>query len=71
LIDEHISQRKNAWEKITDESYLLRNDYCQLTKVRNPKPVTFVSLALMMDVLLEKSGLRQKNHVTEGSFYKR
>ena len=39
--------------------------------MRNPKPVTFVSLALMMDVLLEKSGLRQINHVTEGSFYKR
>jgi hypothetical protein len=44
----------------------LRNDYCQLTKekVRNPKPVTFVSLELMRDVILEKSGLRQINHVT-------
>jgi len=39
--------------------------------VKNPKLVTFVSLALIMDVLLEKSGLRQINHVTEGSFYKR
>ena len=34
MIDDYIEQRKKAGEKITDESYLIRNDFDFVFKIR-------------------------------------
>ena len=72
-IDEYIEQRKKAGEHITDESYLVRNDFnFAFTKqVKNPKPATISGLNTLMNLLLQKTGIRQVNHKTENSRYKR
>jgi integrase len=73
LIDEYIAQRKAAGETITDESYLIRNDFnfALKYKVKTPKAITLQSLSLMMDLLLQRVELRKVNHKTETSTYKR
>ncbi|MGA8843286.1 MAG: tyrosine-type recombinase/integrase [Nitrososphaeraceae archaeon] len=73
MIDEYIKQRKTAGENITQESYLIRNDYnFVLSKnARKPKKTSISALKIVMDALLYKSELRQVNHSTENNKYKR
>jgi integrase len=74
LIDSYIEQRKQVGEKITDESFLLRNDFGfrggQAT-ARKPKPVTSASLDTVMQTLLEKTNMYKVNHETENYKYQR
>ena len=60
MIDTYIGQRKKAGEKITDESYLIRNDFYNLSTVqaRNAKQINLDSLSLLMDRLLVQAGLK-------------
>ena len=73
MIDEYIEQRRQAGEKITDESYLLRNDFNNLSpeKVRKPKAVTDESIARVLSEFLIRIGFRQVNHKTENYKYQR
>ena len=73
MIDEYIEQRKKAGEKITQESYLVRNDFNYLSaeKVRTPKKISIPSLASVMNNLLAEIGLRNINHKTENYKYQR
>ena len=73
MIDTYIAQRKKAGEKITDESYLIRNDFYNLSTVqaRNPKQINLDSLSLLMDRLLVQAGQKTVNHRTETYKYQR
>ena len=73
MIDEYIAQREKAGEKITQESYLVRNDFNYLSaeKVRAPKKLSIPSLGSIMDGLLAEVGLREINHKTENYKYLR
>ena len=77
-IDQYIEKRKTDGEKITKESFLIRNDYDSKNGgagstygVRNPKPVNIGGLTMLIATLLERVNLRTKNHVTENYKYKR
>ncbi len=73
MIDTYLDQRKAAGDKITEESYLVRNDFDFVfkTRVRQPKPTSIGALSIMMDTLLHKTELRTINYMTENSKYKR
>jgi len=71
-IDEYIEQRKKAGEEITDDSYLIRNEfnYAFPKQVKKPKPASIPGLNTLMNFILQKTGIRQVNHKTENSRYK-
>ena len=73
MIDTYIEQRKKAGEKTTDESYLIRNDFYNLSTVqaRNAIQINLDSLSLLMDRLLVQAGLKTVNHRTETYKYQR
>ena len=74
LIDAYLDQRRKAGEKITDESYLIRNDFDYFgINARNPKKLTVQSLAKLITFVLDRSdfNFRQPNHKTENYVYKR
>ena len=73
LIDEYLAQRKAAGETITDESYLIRNDFDFVFKARakQARKITTGALDVIMKALLHKTELRQVNYMTENSKYKR
>ena len=73
LIDEYLAQRKAAGETITDESYLIRNDFDFVFKARAKQAgkITTGALDVIMKALLHKTELRQVNYMTENSKYKR
>jgi integrase len=73
MIDDYIEQRKKAGEKITDESFLIRNDFYNLSTIqaRTPKQINLGSLSLLMDRLLVQAGLKTVNHRTETYKYQR
>ena len=73
LIDEYLAQRKAAGETVTDESYLLRNDFDFVfkTRAKQARKITTGALNIIMDALLHKTELRQVNYQTENSGYKR
>jgi integrase len=73
MIDEYFAQRKKAGEKITEESYLVRNDFNSLSpkRARIPKRVTATSLGCLFEGILEQTGLHEINHKTENYKYKR
>ena len=73
---EYIEKRKTDGEKITQESYLIRNDYDANSggasnNVRNPKQLTISNLTVLIPILLERINFRQRNHVTENYKYQR
>lgn len=59
MIDEYLSQREKAGEKITQESYLVRNDFNYLSaeKVRAPKKLSIPSLGLNNGWSVGRSGI--------------
>ena len=73
MIDEYITQRKTAGENITQESYLIRNDFNFVfaKNAKSPKKTSISALKIVMDALLYRSDLRQVNHSTENNKYKR
>jgi integrase len=72
-IEEYINQRKSAGEKITEESYLIRNDFdfSFKSQVRTPKRMSANSLTIVLYRLLEKIDFHETNHKTENYQYKR
>ncbi len=73
MIDEYIERRKRAGEKVTQESYLIRNefDFNRRYLVRTVKPLIVNSLGNVMDRLLMNSELKQINPKVENYHYKR
>ena len=72
-IDNYIEQRKKAGEKITQESYLIRNDFnfSLKNRARLPKQTTSDSLTQLMTDLLERMEFHEINHKTEDYKYQR
>ena len=64
MIDEYIEYRKNTGERITSESYLLRDyfDHHLIASVTNPIPITPKSLSAVFRRILLISGVRNKIH---------
>src|SRR5919202_2819934 len=57
-IDEYIDYRKKQHEKITDESYIIRDKFATLSKNTNrPSPITEQSINKQIKFLLRKAGL--------------
>jgi len=73
MIDEYIKQRKTAGENITQETYLIRNDFNFVfaKNARKPKKTSISALKVVIHALLYKSELRQVSHSTENNKYKR
>lgn len=63
MIDQYLDHRRNSGEKLTPESYLIRNhfDSNDPERVKNVKPVTGQDLNTMFTNLLRNAGLRQAN----------
>jgi integrase len=71
-IDSYIEQRrKNAGEKITDESYLVRNDFDRRINGRKVIQSNVNNIARLFDRLLKRIEFREVNHITENYKYKR
>ena len=78
-IDQYIDKRKSDGEKITQESFLIRNDYdanrggagTSYSSIRNPKPLNKNNLMVLIPSLLTRINFRQRNHVTENYKYQR
>jgi integrase/recombinase XerD len=73
MIDKYIETRRKAGEKITEESYLIRNDYDYLSqdKIRNPEPLTANALVSLIDRLITEIGLKKTNYKTQDYKYQR
>ena len=70
MIDEYLTKRKAAGEKITPESYLIRNefDFVSKPKVKSEKKMTISALNEVMNKMLVECELRKvhhNNHPTE------
>jgi integrase len=62
MIDQYIEHRRQAGEKITDESYLVRNDFdWSKPTAKNPKKLDDKSISATFRKMLIVTGLRQKN----------
>ena len=59
MIDEYLSQREKAGEKITQESYLVRNDFNYLSaeKEKDPKKLSIPSIRLNNGWSVGRSGI--------------
>jgi hypothetical protein len=59
MIDEYIKQRKTAGENITQETYLIRNDFNFVfaKNARKPKKTSISALKVVIHALLYKSEL--------------
>jgi integrase len=73
LIDQYIKQREGAGEKITEESYLIRNDFDFIfrSRAKTVKKTSIGALNMVMNKLLYECELRKVNHPTESNNYKR
>ena len=73
LIDEYLAQRKAAGEVVTEDSYLIRNDFDFVFKARakQARKINSGTLNIVLDSLLHKTELRQVTYQTETSGYKR
>jgi integrase len=57
-IDEYIGYRRKQHEKISDDSYIIRDKYATFSKSTNrPKPLTESTINKQMKFLLKKAGL--------------
>ena len=75
-IVQYIEKRKTDGEKITPESYLIRNDYDSNMggagssySIRNPKPINIGNLTVLMPTLLARINFRTRVPMTEGYKY--
>ena len=71
MIDAYLDQRRTAGEKITDESYLLRNDFDRRVNGRNVRQSNVNNIARLFDRLLDRIEFREVNHITENYKYQR
>ena len=70
-IDEYIDYRRKQHEKITDESYIIRDKFSTFSKNTNrPKPLTENTINKQMKFLLRKAGLPYDQLQPDHSFRK-
>jgi integrase len=68
LIDQYIEKRQGAGEKITQDSYLIRNEFDFVySRNRIVKKTSIETLNIVMNKLLFECELRKVNHPTEFS----
>jgi integrase len=71
MIDAYLDQRRTAGEKITEESYLIRNDFDRHVNGRNVRQSNVNNIARLFDRLLDRIEFREVNHITENYKYQR
>jgi integrase len=70
-IDEYIEYRKKQHEKITEESYIIRDKFATFSKKTNkPKPIGEETINKQMKFLLKKAGLPFERLQPDHSFRK-
>jgi integrase len=70
-IDEYIDYRRKQYEKITEDSYIIRDKYATFSKSTNrPKPLTEHTINKQMKFLLRKAGLPFEQLQPDHSFRK-
>jgi integrase len=70
-IDEYIDYRKKQHEKITEESYIIRDKFATFSKNTNrPNPLSEYTINKQMKFLLKKAGLPYDQLQPDHSFRK-
>ena len=68
-IDKYVEYRRKQHEKITDESYTIRDKFATFSKSTNrPKPLTVHAINKQMKFLLRKAGLPLEHLQPDHSF---
>jgi hypothetical protein len=56
-LDHYLKYRKSQDEKVTNESWLIRDKFALFSKTNKPKPSSFQSVNKQMRFLITKAGL--------------